>query len=387
MFLLFNPGIERTIIAQTTKIIGKKLLKNTEECYAEHPYIRGTYNGFKIELVPGYKITDATQKISAVDRTPLHTSYVRTQLKPYQKKEIRLFKQFLHGINCYGAEAAIQGFSGYLCEILILHYDTFLDLIKEATKWKPPIKLSLHEEPFLDFIDPFVFIDPVDAERNVASAVSERTLTRFITACDAFLETPKDTFFFPNQVKPWTLKKINNHRIKSKKHYIGIKFSKPNLINENLIPQLRKTCRFIKNEASINDFVIDDITFTLDHSRNYIYIIIQTDTEPLSETYTHMGPPSTLAKHRKKFEDKWNNHPRLDKQPYEKNKRMYVSVKRKHRTLLSFLTDTLLTYPLSKHIQQELHHYYFIAKDEELMTTDLRIFWTQYFDGKYPWER
>ena len=37
--------------------------------------------------------------------------------------------------------------------------------------------------------------------------------------------------------------------------------------------------------------------------------------------------------------------------------------------------------------ETEGHPYYFISKDEELVTNELRIFWTQYFDGKHPWER
>ena len=36
--------------------IGRTFLKNTEESYAEHPYLRGYHKSYYVELVPCYKI-------------------------------------------------------------------------------------------------------------------------------------------------------------------------------------------------------------------------------------------------------------------------------------------------------------------------------------------
>ena len=129
LFLLFPPSTPRETLASVGLSIGRAILHDQEECFAEHPYLRGTYHGYKTEIVPAYHITSAAQKLSAVDRTPLHTAYVTTHLRDDQKPEVRLFKQFLKGIGCYGAEAEIEGFSGYLCEILILYYHSFHELV------------------------------------------------------------------------------------------------------------------------------------------------------------------------------------------------------------------------------------------------------------------
>ena len=387
VFLLFDPSVKRNSIAKTSQSIGKKILDNTEECYAEHPYIRGIFHGFKIELVPGYQIQDANEKISAVDRTPLHTKYIQKNISDVQKQDIRLFKQFLHGINCYGAEAEIQGFSGYLCEILILKYHSFLSLLNQARSWESPIYLSLHNEPTNAFTDHLVFIDPVDNTRNVASAVSEKTLRRFIKACKEFLSHPKTTFFFPNPVKPWSLTKIRTHIKKQKRQFIGIIFKKPDLISENLIPQIRRTCRVIQKEAERNGFSIYDINFTIEKCNNLIYIIIQTNRQPISESYIHKGPPVTLTKHKNKFIEKWKNHPLLKSLPYETDNRLYVKVKRTHRKLVPFLMETLKDYSLGQHIENAIENQFLILKDEELVKKELRQFWTMYFDGKEPWER
>jgi len=200
IFIIYPVSTAKETIASHTRIIGETILHNTEECYAEHPYIRGTFNQFQVELVPCYHINDVREKITAVDRTPLHTSYILRSLKSDQIKEVRLFKQFLKGINCYGAEAAIQGFSGYLCELLIIHYQTFHQLITRAQHWKKGKTISLTNHPICSFDDSLIFIDPVDTERNVASALSDETFHRFITACTSYLHNPLITFFFPKQI-------------------------------------------------------------------------------------------------------------------------------------------------------------------------------------------
>ena len=134
LFIIFDPSLPKEEISRYALTIGKKILKKTEECYAEHPYIRGFFKSYLTEIVPCYKIEDISKKLSAVDRTPLHTKFIVENLKPEQRNEVRLFKKFLKGIECYGAEAAIEGFSGYLCELLILKYGSFIDVIKSGKK-------------------------------------------------------------------------------------------------------------------------------------------------------------------------------------------------------------------------------------------------------------
>ena len=77
LFLMFPTKFAKEDIAKNALSIGKKILKNTEESYAEHPYLRGYYKDFYVEIVPCYKIEKASQKLSAVDRTPLHTKYIK----------------------------------------------------------------------------------------------------------------------------------------------------------------------------------------------------------------------------------------------------------------------------------------------------------------------
>ncbi|HEC89653.1 MAG TPA: CCA tRNA nucleotidyltransferase, partial [Thermoplasmatales archaeon] len=333
-------------------------------------------------IVPCYRIEDASQRKSAVDRTPLHTRFIKSNLKEYQKQEVRLLKQFLRGIGCYGAEAEIQGFSGYLCELLIIKYDNFRTLLSKVKNWRYGETIKFYDNAIPSFDTPLIVIDPVDKDRNAAAAVSKEKFDLFTIAAREYLEKPRVTFFFPNPVIPWSLKEIGEKMHTAK--YIGIRFRKPDILSENLYPQIRKTMKSIRRYSEKQGFKIHDIKF---HINKYIYIIVKTDVKPLSETFIQQGPPVNKKVNVKEFIDKWQDHPLTVKQPYEENNRLYVEIKRRYRELKSFLTENLSKMPLGKNIEKEIKEEYEILEDEELLLEELRIFWTQYFDQKYPWER
>src|SRR5207253_1098008 len=105
------------------------------------------YGGFEVEIVPCYRITDATQRMSAVDRTPLHVDYVLGHVKEGQTNEVRLLKAWAEGIGVYGAEAKVLGFSGYLCELLILKYASFRGVLDSSLSWRPGTVIVLEGPP------------------------------------------------------------------------------------------------------------------------------------------------------------------------------------------------------------------------------------------------
>ncbi len=387
LFVLYPTKIKKNDIAKNTLILGKKILKDTEESYAEHPYLRGYYKKFDVEIVPSYKIEKASQKLSAVDRTPLHTKYIKENLLEKQKKEVLLFKQFLRGIGCYGAEAEIEGFSGYLCEIIVLKYASFQNTLKNAKNWKEGKKISLKKGNYQSFDTPLTFIDPVDIDRNVASALSKEKFNIFINACKEYLKSPSITFFFPNKIRPWNIEKIKKEIKKQKCSYIAIKIEKPAIINENLYPQIRKSAVAIWKNCKRNDFTIYDIAFDIDDNKNFIYIIVKTKDEALSKTIQHMGPPIKLKKNAKEFENKWKKDKRLIKGPFEKNNRLYVEIIREYIDIKQFLKEQLKNFSLGKDLDRIVNKKFSILEIEKLYTENLKQFWTKYLDKKMPWER
>jgi len=386
-FLCFPSNLKKDKIAENALFIGRKILNDTEESYAEHPYIRGYFKDYYVEIVPCYKIEKSSQKLSAVDRTPLHTEYVKKNLNEEQKKEVRLFKQFLKGINCYGAEAQIQGFSGYLCEILIIYYDSFENLLRNVKEWRFNTTLSLKDENHPDFDTPLVFIDPVDSNRNVASALSKEKFDLFIKASIKYLKKPNIKFFFPNPIKAWSIEKIKKEIQKQKSKYLAIKFDEPGIIDENLYPQLRKAQKSIEKICLENDFKVYDTEFFIDKEKKDILLLIKAENKELSYTKIHEGPPLELSKNVDEFNKKWKNDKRVVKGPFEKNKRIYVEIKREYRDIKEFLKHILLNLSLGKHLDKVIEKKYDILEINDLLNEDLRIFWTDYLDDRHSWER
>lgn len=384
-FICFPTNYPKEEIAKQALEIGKTFLKKTEESYAEHPYLRGYYKDFYIEIVPCYKIENAKQKLSAVDRTPLHTKFVKENITEEQKGQVRLFKQFLKGINCYGAEAQIQGFSGYLCEITLLKYGTFQDILKNAKIWKFGEKLSLKKSIFADFDTPLVFIDPVDKDRNVASALTEEKFNLFIKACKDYLEKPKSTFFFPNPVKPWSVDKIKETIDKQDCKYIGITFEKPDIIDENLYPQIRKTTRSIEDSLKRADFKVHGTAYSTFEEK--IYVIIKTQKEKLSKTMIHVGPPVKKESNSQDFINKWKDHSDVIRGPYKEENRWKVEIKRQYTEAIPFLKNQIKYLSMGKHLDEIIKKKYEIIEQDMLLNKNLREFWTRYLDRKESWER
>ena len=192
IFVMFDKGTPRKELERKGLALGKAVAKKfgvkSTVHYAEHPYTKMRIRGYDIDLVPCYKIGMGEKIISAVDRSPLHTEYILANLK--NPDEVRLLKYFAKRIGVYGAEVETHGFSGYLCELLVLHYGSFQRVLEAASRWEYGERIDLVGSKHR-FGDPLVVIDPVDPERNVAAAVSEQKLCEFITLAREYLKTKK----------------------------------------------------------------------------------------------------------------------------------------------------------------------------------------------------
>ena len=104
--------------------------------YASHPYVTTFIKECEVDIVPCYAIEDGSQLKSAVDRTILHTRYVKENLKESQEDEVLLLKRFMAMTGTYGSEFKVGGFAGYLCELLIINYGDFESTLKSAINWK-----------------------------------------------------------------------------------------------------------------------------------------------------------------------------------------------------------------------------------------------------------
>jgi len=185
-------------------------LDSYEVAYAEHPYVRASYKGISVDLVPCYDVKSWRDVRTAVDRSILHTRWVNENVEG-RNDEVRLLKRFLKGIQVYGSEVYVRGFSGYLAELLIIEYGSFLDVLERADILRKGVidpANWLDEEPELarrtvirerEEDKPLVVIDPVDPRRNVAANLSWEKYGRFYYKSLEFLKRPSIDFFFLRQ--------------------------------------------------------------------------------------------------------------------------------------------------------------------------------------------
>src|SRR5437867_8151778 len=242
MFVAFSPDLPRADLEKEGLAFGD-ILDRHVRMYAEHPYTRGWYKGFEVEIVPCYKITNAAQRLSAVDRTPLHVDYVLGHLGEDQATEVRLLKAWAEGIGVYGAEAKVRGFSGYLCELLVLKHGTFRGVLEAAQTWRSETKIEFEAPAARAFVEPLVVVDPVDGNRNVASAVSGEQLATFAHAAREYLSKPSERFFFPRSLRPKSIAQLNAELRRRETHLVLVSIPAPRVTEDVSYPQIRKAHR------------------------------------------------------------------------------------------------------------------------------------------------
>ena len=159
--------------------------------YSEHPYVEAEVQGTRVNVVPCYDVEKGQWK-SAADRSSFHTRFILEKLDAERKDEVRLLKKFLSGIGIYGAEIATEGFGGYVSEVLIYHYGSFLKVLEAAANFTQGQVIG---NPTKKFETAFVLIDPIDSNRNLGTAISAQNFGTFILAARAFLKKQSLVFF------------------------------------------------------------------------------------------------------------------------------------------------------------------------------------------------
>lgn len=175
--------------------------------YAEHPYLTVHHAGVKFDVVFCFDIAparvEASDVLSAMDRTPLHSKFVRDHLDAGRKNEVRLLKAFFKAQHVYGDKSACgpMGFIGYGLEILVHHLGSFENVLANLPLLETaPVDVfgrpaaALHRVP--RFKDDFlVIIDPTDRNRNVGSSMDPRCFFHACTVAASFLARPDACWF------------------------------------------------------------------------------------------------------------------------------------------------------------------------------------------------
>jgi len=332
IFVLFPKKMKRAEFEKEGLRIGRTVFKGKkwEECYSEHPYVRGQMDNFVIEIVPSYKVEDASAMQSAVDRSPLHQKYLLERLTEKQKDEIRLLRAFLKGIDCYGAKLKVNSMPGYAVELLILYYGSFMGCIKAAANWKNGeiIDIEKHysdpSEAKKKFNHHLNLVDPTDKNRNVAAAVSYNQFARFIAACRKFLEKPNERFFFPEKKKGWPISKIK--KMFKEKEILILKIPYPkNAISDVVYGQIKNLTKKMKTRLKLNDFIVKSSGEWTDE-KSIIVNAFEFESLEIERVKKHLGPEIADAKNAAIF---LKSHKKIISGPIIENGRWVIEKERK----------------------------------------------------------
>ena len=272
IFLLFPKSARKEELETKGLRIARGIInrKKNERCeikYAEHPYAKLFLEdvGITVDVVPAYKISSADERATAVDRTQLHNEFVNSNLTQRQRDCVRLLKAFFDAHGVYGAEAMTEGFSGYLCELLIYHYGSFLQAVTAFANIKMPMVIEARKRSELSgapadalvkkFKSAFIVIDPTDSNRNVAANVSMESLARSALASRALLKNPsKGTFYRSGYSDVGANARLSALRKALGASMYSVYFAVPDIAEDIIWQQLKKLSSRLGGELSSNGF-------------------------------------------------------------------------------------------------------------------------------------
>ncbi|MDP6641790.1 MAG: CCA tRNA nucleotidyltransferase [Candidatus Nanoarchaeia archaeon] len=296
----------------------EKSLKNNFKIIRLHgsrDYFQLKQKGFTIEVIPILNIKKVSEAKNITDISPFHVKFVKKHKKGDQ---IRLVKSFCKAQDCYGAESYIRGFSGYVLEILTVKYGNFNSFIKNVSKWKD--KQYIGNKDLIKKLNkskkesPLILIDPVDPNRNAASALNIENYNKLIKASKSYIKKPSIKHFekkefsldlLKNKYKNKKLVILEVDPLKGKKDVVGAK--------------LLKTLNYIAMKLKSNDFKLSKYDWAWNEKAIFYYIL---DKKSLSKNKEHKGPPIKNIVAIENFRKKWKNYK-------IKNKYAYVIIKRK----------------------------------------------------------
>lgn len=292
--------------------------------FAEHPYLQTEIEGYKIDIVPCFRRKQGERIRSATDRTPMHTEWLKTRLGDLGD-EVRILKQFLKVGEMYGAEIKVGGFSGYLCELLVVKYGSFMDLMETAASWGEQEVIGFNGETRV-FDAPLVVYDPVDKNRNVASALRQDVYSRFVEAAKAFVDNPREVFFVldTNPIEKETILDLIESRILA---FIVIEESRAE-VPDVLWGMIWKSSSAIERQLTQKGFkVLGSTAWSNDLNRHVL--VYEVEEENLPEVYKHYGPQNYLTLNVEQFKAAYKERDNLVAGPELDGDTWYVMLRRR----------------------------------------------------------
>jgi len=333
------------------KSLTPREFRNPRLLYAEHPYVTADYvkDELKIELdIVLYFELDLNfirenGPITAVDRTPWHGRFIKNKLTEEQKNQVRLLKQFFKACHSYGDKSAVGrvGFIGYSAELLIYYLKDIYNVLEKFDRLD---ELALdyfdRDKNYLKKITHFQnaflrIIDPINKNRNVASAISGKAYKYCNYKIKQFLNNPSKSFFQIKEIPIFDTQ--NNQDINKKLLVIECESIDEEVHYTEKRDKLYSLGEAIKTHGEkefTRETRFGDILYEVyfESEKGEFNLALFCSNPNLSPTYVRQGPPLTAKKHVKRFKEKNPGY-------FTKDNYCWVEEKREFSNFLKFLED------------------------------------------------
>jgi len=339
IFLRFDNQYNEEQIKKLSKKVFKKI-RGAKIIKGSRNYINIKTDNLIFEVVPTLKISNPKQARNVTDLSFFHVNYIKRKIKRNYKliDQIILAKAFCHSQGCYGAESYVRGFSGYAIELLICKCKTFVNFIKQISKYPGKIVIDLekqykNKQEILRQLNkakqegPIIFIDPTFKERNITAGLSKETFEKFKKAGKSFLARPSRSFFEPKAINEQELKeKAKKQKLQFKKILIKTNKQEGDIAGTKLLKFSRLLTREIKKF-----FDIKQTEFEYNNRQEASFYLILKPKKQIKI----QGPPITNKEHSEAFKKKY-------KRARLKKGRLYTTIKTpSFEILIKFLKKRL----------------------------------------------
>ena len=311
----------------------KKIFPRIQRVHGSRDYFQLKYQSFDFEIIPILKITKKIQAKNITDISPLHAQWVKKQGGQIVD-EIRLVKKFARAQGCYGAESYINGLSGYVLEILTVHYGSFENLLKAAVQWESKVTMDAgkhykHPKEIFRTLNQsklksaIIVIDPVDKDRNAAAAFDLEKFFLFRYKAAEFLKNPQLIMFDKQRLNFQKLEKETLFNLA----YVEVTplTGKNDVVGSKLL----KVFNFLKKK--LTEFEIEDSGWDWEGNGQFYFILKKRQVDPF---IIKQGPPVKMADAVKAFQ-------KANKNTYEERGRLMVKIPIKHFKLADYLKNSL----------------------------------------------
>jgi len=294
--------------------------------YSEHPFVEANIDGVGVNVVPCYDVKKGAWK-SAADRSTFHSEFMSEKLTGLMKDDIRVLKCFLETNGMYGAEIAKQGFSGYVCEVLIYYLGSFENVLKKIAKLQNNEVIG--ESP-RKFESPMVIIDPIDRNRNLGAAISIQNVTSFILIARNFLKKSSISYFKVGR------KMDGSNKLFSNVLFVHFKYKKRS--DDIIYGQIKRAATSVESQLNKEGFNVLR-TDALAYDDNQASLIFLLESLTINKQETRTGPEVFLSDFSTKFIH--SNSKKSKLMWIDKNGKIKSIQTRRYENAKSYLNDLI----------------------------------------------